>query len=170
MLDLEKIQSIAQSYSAQELFAAMVWQRQYNEFDGEEVITDLATHPQLWASFLFSKPIFAKDEHGLSFGGVVDTLLAMANYRPMPESSIIHFIPYPADTLYILTESQDTIVTKLLDFGKKWKADSVEICDGLDEEFSFRLKRRLSARLEGGLWSDNIQRDRDAVVISYWWD
>jgi hypothetical protein len=45
------------------------------------VITDLSQHPSLWASFLFTKPIFAPDEDGLSFGGVIDTLLAMANYR-----------------------------------------------------------------------------------------
>jgi hypothetical protein len=56
-------------------------QRQFNQFDGEEVITDLSVHPSLWASFLFTKPIFAPDEDGLSFGGVIDTLLAMANYR-----------------------------------------------------------------------------------------
>ncbi|MEH2410376.1 hypothetical protein [Nostoc sp.] len=78
MLDLAKIQSIAQSYSPQELFAALVWQRRFNEFDGEEVITDLSNHRNLWASFLFTKPIFAPDENGLSFGGMVDTLLAMA--------------------------------------------------------------------------------------------
>ncbi len=129
MLDLTKIQFIAQSYSPQELFAALVWQRRFNQFDGREVITDLSLHPELWASFLFSKPIFAPDENSLSFGGVVDTLLAMANYRPMPETSIIHFIPYPADTLYILTENQDTTVSQLLDLGKKWRADSVDVCD-----------------------------------------
>ncbi|MEH1779320.1 MAG: hypothetical protein V7K67_29185 [Nostoc sp.] len=94
MLDLSKIQSIAKSYSPQELFAALVWQRRFNEFDGEEVITDLSNHRNLWASFLFTKPIFAPDENGLSFGGMVDTLLAMANYCPMPETSIIHFIAY----------------------------------------------------------------------------
>jgi hypothetical protein len=32
MLDLTKIQEIAQSYSPQELFAALVWQRQFNNF------------------------------------------------------------------------------------------------------------------------------------------
>ena len=58
MLDLAKIQLITQSYSPQELFAALVWQRQFNQFDGEEVITDLSQHPSLWASFLFTKPIF----------------------------------------------------------------------------------------------------------------
>ena len=170
MLDLAKIQSIAQSYSPQELFAALVWQRRFNQFDGREVITDLSLHPELWASFLFSKPIFAPDENSLSFGGVVDTLLAMANYRPMPETSIIHFIPYPADTLYILTENQDTTVSQLLDLGKKWRADSVDVCDDTNEEYYFRLKRRLRARLEGALWDENVQREQDAVVVSYWWD
>ena len=170
MLDLAKIQLIAKSYFPQELFAALIWQRRFNEFDGEEVITDLSNHPSLWASFLFTKPIFAPDENGLSFGGVIDTLLAMANYRPMPETSIIHFIPYPADTLYILTENQDTVVSQLLDLGKKWRADSVEVSDGSNEEYGLRLKRRLRARLEGALWGEDVRQDRDAVVIAYWWD
>ena len=46
MLDLKKIQHIAESYSPQELFATLVWQRQFNNFDGEQVITDLSrTYP-----------------------------------------------------------------------------------------------------------------------------
>ncbi|MEW6491964.1 MAG: hypothetical protein AB1589_05360 [Cyanobacteriota bacterium] len=170
MLDLAKIQSIAQSYSPQELFAALVWQRRFNEFDGEEVITDLSHHPELWASFLFTKPIFAPDEDGLSFGGVLDTLLAMANYRPMPETSIIHFVAYPADTLYVLAENQDTTVSQLVDLGKKWRADSVEVSDGTNEDYGWRLKRRLRTRLEGALWGKDVRHDCDAVVISYWWD
>lgn len=170
MLDLDKIQSIAQSYSPQELFAALVWQRRFNEFDGEEVITDLSQHTDLWASFLFTKPIFPSDKNSLSFSGVVDTLLAMANYRPMPETSIIHFIAYPADTLYILAENQDTKVSQLLDLGKKWRADSVEVSDGTNEDYGWQLQRRLRTRLEGALWGKEAQRDRDAVIVSYWWD
>ena len=54
MLDSNKIQSIAESYSAQELFAALVWQRRFNQFNGEEVIVDLSNHPELWASFIFT--------------------------------------------------------------------------------------------------------------------
>lgn len=169
MLDLTKIQSIAKSYSPQELFAALVWQRQFNQFDGEEVITDLSGRTDLWASFLFTKPIFAPDENGLSFGGMIDTLLAMANYRPMPETSIIHFVAYPGDALYILTENQDTKVSQLLDLGKKWRADSVEIIDGTNEDYSFRLKRRLRTRLEGALWDNDVQH-RDAAIVCYWWD
>jgi hypothetical protein len=170
MLDLTKIKLIAQSYSPQELFAALVWQRQFNNFNGEKVITDLSQHQDIWASFLFTKPIFAPDENGLSFGGVIDSLIAMANYRPMPDSSIIHFVAYPADTLYILAENQDTKVSQLVDLGKKWQADSVEVTDGTDEEYSFRLKRQLRYRFEGALWGEEKQRDRDAVVVSYWWD
>ncbi|WP_414756522.1 hypothetical protein [Anabaena sp. CCY 9910] len=170
MLDLTKIQLIAQSYSPQELFAALVWQRQFNRFNGEQVITDLASRTDLWASFLFTKPIFAPDENGLSFSGVIDTLLAMANYRPMSEASIIYFVAYPADTLYILTQNEDTKVSQLLDLGKKWQADSVEVTDGTNEEYAFGLQRRLKTRLEGGLLGENVQQDSDAVIITYWWD
>ncbi|MEH2251095.1 hypothetical protein [Nostoc sp.] len=170
MLDLAQIQSIAQSYSPQELFATLVWQRRFNEFDGEQVITDLSNHRDLWASFLFTKPIFAPDENGLSFGGMVNTLLAMAHYRSMPETSIIHFIAYPTDTLYVLTENQDTKVSELLDLGKKSRADSVEVSDGANEDYGFRLKRRLRTRLERALWGEDVHQDCDAVIISYWWD
>jgi hypothetical protein len=170
MLDIDNIQGIAQSYSPQELIAALVWQRRFNEFDGQEVITDLAQHPELWRSFLFSKPIYAPDRNGLSFNGVVETLLAMANYRPMPDSSILHFIPYPADALYVLAENQDVTVSRLLDFGKKWRADSVDICDGSPEEEEWEFRDYVALRLRGGLWGEDFKRDRDAIVICYWWD
>ena len=170
MLELAKIQYIAQSYSPQELFAALVWQRQFNQFNGKEVITDLSHHPDLWASFLFTKPIFAPDKDGLSFGGVLDTLMAMANYRPVPETSIVHFIAYPADTLYIVTENQDTTVSQLVELGKKWRADSVDVTDGTSENYGWRLQRRLRNRWSGALYGRQIHQARDAVLISYWWD
>ena len=169
MLNLAKIEQIAQSYSPQELFAAMVWQRRFNEFDGQEVITDLASHPNLWESFVFTKPIYAPDKNGLSFNGVVETLLAMANYRPMPETSMIHFIPYPADTLYVLAENQDAIAAQLIDLGKKWRADSVDVCDGINKNEDLD-RDYISIRLRKALWGEDFKRDRDAVVISYWWD
>lgn len=37
----------------------------------------------------------------------------------------------------------------LLDLGKKWRADSVDLGDGMDEEYGFRLKRRLRADWKG---------------------
>lgn len=170
MLELERIQLLAQSYSPQELFAALVWQRRFNKFDGQEVIADLTNHHYLWKSFLFTKPIYAPDKDGLSFNGVLETLLAIANYRPMPETSMIHFIPYPADTLYVLAENQDMIVARLVDLGKKWRADSVDVCDGSSEEEDWEFRDYVSIRLRRALWGEGFKRDRDAVIISYWWD
>ncbi len=170
MLDSNKIQSIAESYSAQELFAALVWQRRFNQFNGEEVIVDLSNHPELWASFIFTKPIFAPDKDGLSFSGVIDVLLAMANYRIMAEHRDVSSFIYHADTLYLLTENQDTIVSQLMDLGKKWQADSVEVTDGNNADLGWKLQRRLRMRLEGALFGERVEQSRDAVVISYWWD
>ncbi|MGL5834249.1 MAG: hypothetical protein ACRC1Z_13590 [Waterburya sp.] len=172
MLDVEKIRAIAECYTAQELFAALVWQRRFNEFDGEEIIADLAAHSHIWKSFLFFKPIYTVDKDGLSFNGVVETLLAMANYRPMPETSIIHFVRYPADTLYILAENQDFIVSQLIDFGKKWRADVVDVCDGSNDnsQEDWNSRDYVSIRLQNGLWGEDFKKDRDAVIVSYWWD
>ncbi len=170
MLDLAKIQHIAQSYCPQELFAALVWQRQFNQFNGEEVITDLSLHPSLWASFLFSKPVFAPDKDGLSFGGILDLLMAMANDRPMADTSIIHLIAYPADTLYILTENRDITVSQLIDLGKKWRADSVNVTDDTNKNYGWRLQHRLRIVGEDALSGKQNLQARDAVVISYWWD
>jgi hypothetical protein len=39
MLNLAKIQILAQEYTPQELFAALVWQRRFNEFNGENART-----------------------------------------------------------------------------------------------------------------------------------
>jgi hypothetical protein len=50
MFDLDKIQHLAETYAPQELFAALVWQRRFNLFDGPQVIADLANHPDLWES------------------------------------------------------------------------------------------------------------------------
>lgn len=173
MLDLNKIQQIAKSYSPQELFAALVWQRQFNNFDGEQVINDLYNNPDLWHSFLFAKAIYAKDEEGLSFACMVTTLLAMANYRPMPETSMIQFTAYPADTLYILTENQSTLVSKLINLGKSWKADSVEVIDSNSEEYGyftqFKLRESLAEKEKTLLDQSNYER-LDAVVVAYWWD
>lgn len=156
------------------MFAALVWQRRFNEFNGPDVITDLANHPELWESFVFTKPIYAPDKNGLSFNGLLETLLAMANYRPMPEESIIHFISYPADTLYLLAENQDVIVAQLMDFGKKWRADEVSVCDDRsvrEEGETWRFQDYISLRLEAALWNEDFRKpDRPAVIVSYWWD
>ncbi len=170
MLDLAKVEQMAQSSSPQELFAALVWQRRFNAFHGEAIITDLAKHSQLWRSFLFTRPIYAPDPKGLSFCGVIDTLLAMANYRPVPETSMMPSVLYPADTLYILAENQATVVAQLLDLGKDWRAGAVDVCDGITSDEAFRFQAYVKGRLQQSLWGHDNEDDRDAVVLSYWWD
>ena len=92
-IDLDRIRTIAESYSPQEMFAALVWQRQFNDFDGKQIIADLSERKDLWHSFLFAKGVYASpDTEGLSFANLADTLLAMANYRPLPKTSGIQFI------------------------------------------------------------------------------
>ena len=94
----------------------------------------------------------------------------MANYRPMPETSMIPFVLYPADTLYILAENQDTVVAQLLDLGKAWRADAVDVCDGINTDEAFPFRDRVKVRSQQSLWGHDNEDDRDAVVISYWWD
>jgi len=172
MLDVEKVAATAEANSPQELVAALVWQRQFNQFDGQEVITDLAQHHQLWKSFLFTKPVFAPDRDGLSLNGVLTTLLAVANYRPMPETSMIHFVPYPADTLYVLTENQDVTVAQLVDLGQKWQADIVEVYDDnvVEGEENWEFREYFAWKLKGGLRGKTFGDKYDAVLICYWWD
>ena len=104
---------------------------------------------------------------------MVTTLLAMANYRVVPETSMIKFVAYPADTLYVLTENRSTIVSELIDLGKKWQADSVEIADSNNEEYGgyvqFRLRESLAEKDKTLLDQSNFER-LDAVVVAYWWD
>ncbi len=94
-------------------------------------------------------------------------LLDMAVLR---KSCIIYFVSYPADKLYILTENQATTVSSLLDFGKKWRADVVDIIDSINQEYAFRLQQSLKARYTETLMSENKPCQLDAVVISSWWD
>ncbi|MBD0336511.1 MAG: hypothetical protein ICV62_13560 [Cyanobacteria bacterium Co-bin13] len=86
------------------------------------------------------------------------------------ETSKIHFIPYPADTLYVLAENQDTTVAQLIGLGKKWRADEVSAFDGSLKKEDWKFRDYLSLRLQDGLWGKNANQDRNAIVVSYWWD
>ena len=60
---------------------------------------------------------------------------------------MIQFTAYPADTLYILTENQSTLVSKLINSGKSWKADSVEVIDSNSEEYGYFTQFKLRESL-----------------------
>ena len=47
----------------------------------------------------------------------------------------------------------------------------MSICDGHNEEDEgWEFRDYVSLRLQGGLWGENFKRDRDAAIVSYWWD
>jgi len=173
-LDLTKIEGIAKTYTVQELFAALVWSRRFNDFDGQEVITDLAAHPELWRSFLFTKPLFAPDKNGLGFSGFVEALIDLANSRNVVPPPGCRYIPYTADTLFVLTLNQVELVTQLVDFGKKWQADVVNVLtapaqvpeDQETEDYWFQ--RFLLTRLN--YYSDRYDDEKPtgAAIVSYW--
>ena len=173
-INLDRIRTVAESYSPQEMFAALVWQKQFNNFDGKQIIADLSDREDLWYSFSFGKGVYAPpDNGGMSFAHVANILLAMANYRPMPTNSYLEFDPYPGDTLYVLTENEETLATQLMDLGKKWQADSVEIIDRHNQEYGFftqhQLRECLASRDKILYKLNNLQR-LDAIVVIYWWD
>ncbi len=170
-LEFSKIKSIAESCTAQEMFAALVWQRQFNEFDGKQVVSDLVSHCNLWSSFLFTRQIFPADNEGFSFRGLTNMLVSMANNRHQQikkndRGVYSCYSPYFADTLYMLTKNQDAMVTQLIDLGKKWQADSVEIYDGQNND---ELSRYNSMILSRALVIPNENR-QDAVLIKFWCD
>lgn len=62
-------------------------------------------------------------------------------------------------------------MAQLIDLGKKWRADSVDVCDGSNEDEDWEFRDYILIRLRGALWGEDFRRDRrDALVISYWWD
>jgi hypothetical protein len=168
MLDLTTIQAIAQSCEPQELFAALVWQRRFNNFNGKDVITDLVHSSDLWRSFLFFRSIHLSDHDSLTFSGLVDSLLVMANYCPTPETYLVDFVRYPADTLYILAERQDKKVAQLLELGKKWRSDAIEVY-GDDRVEDKGFAQDVSQQLRRKLWGNFFGKAKDAVLVTYWW-
>ena len=86
-------------------------------------------------------------------------------------SDYFFYDPYPADTLYILAENEATIISQLIDLGKKWEADDVCVLDGAEET---KENPYMKSRLKGALWEQGEKfesdGDRDAAIVVYWWD
>ena len=65
---------VAESYATQELWAALTWQRRFDNFDGEVMVTDLAKYSDLWSSFLFTRPVYTPDPTGLKITNLTEIL------------------------------------------------------------------------------------------------
>jgi len=164
MSSLERINRAAESYSSQELWAALLCQVRFNSFSGTEVVKDLCNHSQLWSSFVFTRPVYTLDTTGLGIRNQIDLLLDMASNSSSDRHS------YVADTLYILAVENDSAVSTLLSLGQKWQADSVEVFKQDSSQRASRLQQQLAKRLRRSLYISPSLDPFDAVVISYWWD
>ena len=151
-------------------FLSEIYQRCFNEFDGREIVEDLAKYDNLWRSFIFSRPLYLDDEHGLGFSALIEVLLIMGNRKPTAETIFPQEFVYPGDTLFVLARNADTIVSQLMDLGKKWRASEIFIYDGCNREFKPDLQQILHYKLNHSLWGESGEDWEDAVVMSFWWD
>ena len=170
-LDINKIETLAGSYCAQEMFAALMLQREFNNFNGRQVLTDLIDNADLWNSFIFAQAVYYDDFDGLSYGQVAKTLVALANHHIQSSHGFMDFVEYPADTLYILTENDDAKLSQLLEFKKKWQVDLFEVVHSPDviaaipSDFNWARQS-----LDRSLFNENCWDRQDGVMVTYWWD
>ncbi len=125
----------------QELWLALMLNSGFNSFDPYQVAEDLYANRALWSGFamLPNIDVMTSQEYpNLWRRGYLGFLPAL-NYR------------YHCDTLYIVA-ADDEHVFRLVDFGKEWKADSVQVYTGEEAE------RLLNERYDA------------LPVLSYWWD
>ncbi len=110
MLDLTK--PIGEC-TPQELVAALMLKAAFNQFDPQQVLSDLYAHQEWWKSFLMGAPLPEATEYPLD-----RALIALRDlgYR------------WKADTLYVLTRD-DEYVFPLLDLSKEWQCSSTEVID-----------------------------------------
>lgn len=160
MLQIDAIKHLAETYTPQEVFAAITWQRgQYERFDGQQIVTDLSNHSHLWQSFLFTTALYAPDPRGAGFLNLlIYTLIHMATF-PLDQRS---------DTLYLVAENQDIIVSQLLDLGKRWEASTVHVYDGINGQEDWDRRDWLKRKLQGELFNRN-QEECDGILIRYGW-
>lgn len=122
--------------STQELLEALMLQASFNQFNPKQVLSDLYAHPDLWTHFLMGPQIIEREKFcriGLFMA------LRDIGYR------------WHADTLYIHSRD-DECVFPLIELGKTWKCDDVEVFD----------RERTSSLM--GMYPD------PAPVVAYWWD
>ena len=165
MLNLVNVSRIA-GYSTQEIVASLVYRRRFNSFDGEVVVTDLARYRDLWSSFWFTRPVYTPDTTGRGIRNLVEMLLQIASSQQRWSLNN----SYMADTLYVLAQKDDAVVSQLISLGEKWQADSIELIDGDRHNYSRRLQQQLAKRLKQSLYVETNRSHMDAVVICYWWD
>lgn len=127
--------------SPQDLWAAIMLNSGFNSFDPYQVVSDLYAHRQLWLGFAMLPDI---------------EVITSQKYPELQRRGFVRFLPmleyrHQCDCLYIAA-AEDEMVFQLLDFGKAWNADDVQVYTG---EAADRLLN---------------EYDGSAPVLRYWWD
>ncbi len=125
----------------QELWTALILNAGFNSFDPYQVLSDLYENKDIWLGFAMLpdiEVITSQEYPNLQRRGYLSFLNSLS-YR------------YYCDSFYIVA-ADDECVFRLVDFGKEWKADDVQVYTGEEAE-----------RLLNG--------NRGALpVVRYWWD
>ena len=169
MLDIAKIERLAQDSSPQDLHAAWVWQQQFKAFNGQEIITNLAQQRQLWSSFFFTAASDGSAQEAGSMDEVIGTLAAMATHRAAPANRGTYDVSYPTNTLYVLAPKQDTTVAQLVALGKQWRAKDVAVHNATQSKGSYPCRAALQLAFQGAALSEDGEARQEAVVLSYCW-
>ena len=74
---------------------------------------------------------------------------------------------YQADTLYLQAPQSDSILARLLELGKKWRADSVEVIDRNYPGGDRKLQQQLATILSGaiGIQPNLHSNQSDGIVL-----
>jgi hypothetical protein len=109
--------------SPQELWAALMLNSGFNSFDPYEVVSDLYAHRHLWQGFAMLPDI---------------EVITSQRYPDLQRRGFVRFLPmleyrHHCDCLYIAA-ADDEAVFQLVDFGKVWQADDVQVYTGDEAE------------------------------------
>lgn len=137
-LNLE--QTVGQCTPQQLMEALMLQGGRWNNFDPEPILEDLYQNQDLWLQFMML-PLIGESEQSNRLYSNLGLALRDLGYR------------WHADTLYVWS-SDDDCVYPLVELGKTWMADDVQVMD-----------RNRASMFIGYGGSD----DPPPVVI-YWWD
>lgn len=131
---------VGQCTPQQLMEALMLQSGHWNNFDSELILADLDQNRHLWLNFMML-PLIGEDEDSNRLYSNLGYALRDLRHR------------WHADTLYVWSRDDDCVYP-LVDFGKTWMADDVQVMD------------RDRAAVFIGYGGSN---DPPPVVI-YWWD
>jgi len=155
-----------QEATTQDLWTALLLKRRFNNFEPQQIVTDLYGQPQLWQKFWLGWLTFDAEFYQDTSEAPIARLLEMLVYAQ--EERL-----FKNDVLYIQSSDDDS-VPALLDFGKQWQVDDCEI---FDRDQMARILGRLTTLIEV-LGEEKMTRQVEqwksrqvcAPVVSMWWD